>query len=262
MNLQFEGKIALVTAASKGLGKATARQFACEGAKVAICARSKQIEKTAMEIATETKAEVVAIQADITQSDDVVRVIRTTIERLGGLDVLVTNTGGPPPGTFMDFDLQSWKAAVDLLLLSAVHLIKTALPYLSQSKSPAILTITSATTRQPMKNLILSNSVRLAVVGLTKTLSQELGNYRIRVNSILPGWIYTERVEELLTAQMVETGLSKEEIIASVVSAIPLGRIGTPEEFANVAVFLCSPAATYINGVMLQVDGGMYQGTL
>ncbi|BCL36235.1 SDR family oxidoreductase [Nostoc sp. MS1] len=261
MDLQLRGKVALVTAASKGLGKATAWQFAREGAKVVICARSEVVEKAAAEITNDTGAEVLALRADVTQQADIERVIDTTIETFGGLDILVTNAGGPPAGTFDDTDLATWESAVDLTLLSTVRLVKYALPHLRQSTAAAILTITSSSTKQPVKNLVLSNSIRLAVIGLTKTLSQELGKDQIRVNSILPGWTYTERVEELINARIAKTGQTKEAEIASINTAVPLGRMGKPEEFANVAVFLCSPAASFVNGVMLQVDGGLNAGT-
>ncbi|BAT51181.1 Short-chain dehydrogenase/reductase SDR [Nostoc sp. NIES-3756] len=261
MDLQLRGKVALVTAASKGLGKATAWQFAREGAKVVICARSEAVEKAAAEIANDTGAEVLAVRADVTQQTDIERVIDTTVETFGGLDILVTNAGGPPAGTFDDTDLAAWESAVNLNLLSAVRLVKYALPHLRQSTAAAILTITSTSTKQPVKNLVLSNSIRLAVIGLTKTLSQELGQDQIRVNSILPGWTYTERVEELINARIGKTGQTKEAEIASINAAVPLGRMGKPEEFANVAVFLCSPAASFVNGVMLQVDGGLNAGT-
>lgn len=260
MDLQLNNKIVLVTAASKGLGKATAKQFAREGAKVAICARSELIDKTAAEIAEETGKQVLALRADVTQPAEIERVIHATVEKFGGLDILVTNAGGPPAGTFDDIDITQWEAAINLNLLSAVNLIKTALPYLRQSSAAAILTVTSTSTKQPVQNLILSNSIRLAVIGLTKTLSQELGNDKIRVNSILPGWTYTERVEELINARIAKNGTTKEAEIAAINANIPLSRMGKPEEFANVAVFLCSPAASYLNGVMLQVDGGSNAG--
>lgn len=262
MDLKLTGKVALVTAASKGLGKATAFQFAREGAKVAICSRrSDAITKTALEIENETGQEVLALQADVTQPDDIERVIQATVQKFGALDILVTNTGGPPSGTFDDLDLAAWETSVNLILLSAVRLIKSALPYLRRSSTPAILTITSSSTKQPVSNLVLSNSIRLSVIGLTKTLSKELGADRIRVNSILPGWTHTERVDELMSARVAKSGKTKEEEIATTNAMIPLGRMGTPEEFANVAVFLCSPAAAFVNGVMLQVDGGLNQGT-
>ncbi|MEH1844941.1 MAG: SDR family NAD(P)-dependent oxidoreductase [Nostoc sp.] len=193
MDLQLRGKVALVTAASKGLGKATARQFARESAKVAICARSELIDKTAAEIESQTGTEVLALRADVTSQADIERVINATVEKFGGLDILVTNAGGRPAGTFDDIDLATWETSINLTLLSAVRLVKYALPHLRQSTTPAILTITSTSTKQPAQNLVLSNSIRLAVIGLTKTLSQELGSDKIRVNSILPGWTYTER---------------------------------------------------------------------
>ncbi|OUL18726.1 SDR family oxidoreductase [Nostoc sp. 106C] len=260
MDLQLNGKVALVTAGSKGLGKATARQFACEGTKVAICARSELVDKAAVEIESETGTQVLAVRADVTKPADIERVISTTVEKFGGLDILVTNAGGPPAGTFDDINVAAWEAAINLNLLSAVHLVKSALPYLRQSSAAAILTITSTSTKQPVQNLVLSNSIRLAVIGLTKTLSQELGSDRIRVNSILPGWTYTERVEELINARIAKSGTTKEAEIAAINANIPAGRMGKPEEFANVAVFLCSPVASFVNGVMLQVDGGSNQG--
>lgn len=262
MDLQLSGKVALVTAASKGLGKATAKQFAREGAKVAICARSEIVDKAAVEIANETGVEVLAIRADLTHQEDIEQVIQATVEKFGGLDILVTNTGGPRAGTFDDIDLSAWESSVNLILLSAVRLIKLALPHLRKSSAPAILTITSSSTKQPVQNLILSNSIRLSVIGLTKTLSRELGNDNIRVNSILPGWTYTERVEELIAAKAAKTGKKPADEIAEINATVPLDRMGKPEEFANVAVFLCSPAASFVNGVMLQVDGGLCQGTL
>lgn len=262
MDLQLGGNIVLVTAASQGLGKATARQFAREGAKVAICARSELVEKAAAEIENETGTEVLAIRADLTKQEDVERVIHATVEKFGGLDILVTNTGGPPAGTFDDVDLSAWEASVNLILLSAVRLIKLALPHLRKSFSPAILTITSSSSKQPVQNLILSNSIRLSVIGLTKSLSRELGNDKIRVNSILPGWTYTERVEEMIAARTARNGKTPAQEIANINATVPLGRMGKPEEFANVAVFLCSPAASFVNGVMLQVDGGLCQGVL
>jgi 3-oxoacyl-[acyl-carrier protein] reductase len=209
MDLKLSGKIALVTAASKGLGKATAKQFAREGAKVAICARSELIGKVAAEIKGETGQEVLAVCADVTRQEDIERLINATVEKFGGLDILVTNAGGPPAGTFDDIDLTAWEASVNLTLLSAVRLIKCALPHLRQSRAPAILTVTSSSTKQPAENLILSNSIRLAVIGLTKTLSRELGSDHIRVNSILPGWTYTERVEELIAARTAKSGKTR-----------------------------------------------------
>jgi 3-oxoacyl-[acyl-carrier protein] reductase len=262
MDLGLKDKVALVTAASKGLGKATALQFAREEAKVALCARSDLADRAADDIRRETNAKMLAVRADVTQPADVERLIDATVERFGGLDILVTNAGGPPSGTFDNFDMDAWQKAVDLTLLSAVRLIKIALPYLRRSTAPAILNMNSITTKQPIANLTLSNSIRMAVIGLTKTLSQELGPDGIRVNSILPGWTFTERVDEIMKARAAKSGRTPEEEAALITASSPLRRMGRPDEFANVAVFLCSPAASYVNGVMLLVDGGSYAGMM
>ena len=263
MNLQLEGTKALVTGASQGLGYATARGLAQEGCNVAINSRNPQkLISAAQNIENETKSKVIAIPGDLTNANFVSELLRKTIKTLGGLDLLVTNTGGPPAGKFEAFNEDDWRQAVELSFLSHVRLIREALPYLQQSQAPSVLTITSITVKQPLPNLILSNSVRMATAGLTKSLSHELGPQGIRFNSILPGWTKTERVQNLMEyrAQLNHTDSEKE--FQKQASAIPLGRMGTTEEFANAAVFLLSPAANYITGVMLQVDGGLYSGTL
>lgn len=262
MDLGLSDRVVLVMAASRGLGAATARQFAREGARVVICARSRQVHDTAAKIEAETGAQVLAVQGDVTQEADMEHLVNHTVETHGGIDILVTNSGGPPPAPFEDTTLDQWESASNLLLLSMVRLIKLTLPYLRRSEAAAILTVTSASTKQPIQNLILSNSVRLAVVGLTKTLSQELAGDRIRVNSILPGWTYTERVEQLVNSRAQHNGTTPDEETRAIANQIPMQRMGMPEEFANVAVFLCSPAAGYINGVMVPVDGGLCQSSL
>jgi 3-oxoacyl-[acyl-carrier protein] reductase len=181
---------------------------------------------------------------------------------MGGLDLLVTNAGGPPAGKFDSFDDAAWQKGIDLSLMSHVRMIRAALPYLRNSPVASVLTITSYSVKQPIPNLVLSNSVRAATVGLTKTLALELGSEGIRFNSILPGWTETERVHELMKARAEMNNTSIDEEIRKQAEDSPIGRMAKPEEFANAAVFLLSPAASYITGVMLTVDGGMYKGTI
>ncbi len=263
MDLQLKDKIALVTAASRGLGAATARQLAREGARVAINARNAdRLQATAASIRQETGAPVVTVPGDVSVAADVAGLAAETVRQFGGLDILVTNVGGPTPGPFDELDDTAWGKAVDSMLMGTVRLIRSALPYLRQSKAAAVLTITSYSVKQPLPNLVLSNSVRMAVVGLTKSLALELGPAGIRFNSILPAFTETERQKELMTERARRAGTTVEEEMRKQATASPFGRMATPQEFANVATFLCSPAASYVTGVMLTVDGGMYKGTI
>ncbi len=263
MDLGLKDKVAFVSASSRGLGAATAWQLAREGARVVVNARQpERLEATAAAIRRETGAPVLALPGDVTAPGEAERLIGETVRQLGGLDILITNAGGPPPGRFDELDDAAWLAAVDQMLLSAVRLIRAGLPHLRQSSAAAVLTITSYSVKQPLPNLVLSNSVRLAVVGLTKSLALELGEAGIRFNSILPGYTDTERVQALLADRARRAGTRVEEEARKQAAASPLGRIATPQEFANAAVFLCSPAAAYLTGVMLPVDGGTLKGTL
>lgn len=257
MNLGLQGARVLVTAASQGLGAATARRFSLEGAQVVINSRNLDaLQQTAANINDESGGTVFTIAADLTDLDTAERMVRTSAEMLGGLDILVINAGGPPGGNFDDFSLKDWRAAVDLTFMSAVALAKAALPYLQVSKRAAILAIQSMSVKQPVAGLTLSNVIRPAVIGLTKSLSLEYGQHGIRVNSILPGITDTQRVTELMQHRAEYSGITPETAREQATSDIPLRRMGTPEEFANAAVFLCSPAAGFINGVALPVDGG------
>ncbi len=257
MDLGLKGAKVLVTAASDGLGAATALQFALEGAQVVISSRNlSKLQKTAAKINEHSGAAVFTIAADVTDADAVQKMVRNAAEMLGGLDIVVTNAGGPPAGIFDNFNLQNWQEAIQLTLLSAINLIREALPYLRQSQRAAVLTITSIAAKEPIDNLTLSNTIRPAVVGLTKTLSQELGPEGIRVNSILPGITDTARVQHLMQARAERNQTTVEEEYQRASASIPLRRIGRPEEFARAAVFLCSPAASFITGIALTVDGG------
>lgn len=263
MDLGLSGARVLVTAASQGLGAATARRFSLEGAQVVINSRSlPKLQETAAAINAESGRPVFTFAADLTDHHAVSRLIANSVETLGGLDILVTNAGGPPAGTFEQFDPTAWENATRLTLLSAVHLIHEALPHLRRSSRAAILTITSLSAKQPVDNLTLSNTLRPAVIGLTKTLSLELAKDGIRANSILPGITDTERVAYLMQSRAQANGTSVEEESRKAGREIPLGRMGTPEEFANAAVFLSSPAVGFITGVALPVDGGAIRATL
>ncbi len=263
MDLHLNGKRALVTGASRGLGFAVGLGLAREGCRVALNARDPQrLEAAARTLREETGLEAAVIPADVTGPENPARIVQQAVEALGGLDLLVTNAGGPPPGKFEEFDEAAWQQAIELSFMSHVRLIRAALPHLRKSEAPSVLTITSITVKQPLPSLVLSNSVRAATVGLTKTLALELGGEGIRFNSILPSWTTTERVVELMTHRARLNGTSVEEEIRKQAAQSPLGRMARPEEFANAAVFLLSPAASYLTGVMLPVDGGMYKGTL
>lgn len=262
MDLNLRGKRALVTGASRGLGFATARGLALEGCRVAINGRNhERLANAAMQLSAETGVDVYPLAGDVANPDVPDRLVSQAEEAMDGLDLLVTNAGGPPPGKFEMIDDATWQTAVDQSLMSHVRLIRSALPALRQSKAASVLAITSYTVKQPLLNLILSNSVRAATIGLIKTLALDLGSDGIRFNSILPAWTETERIYEILENRASQNGTSVEEEIAIQAKYTPLGRMSTLEEFANAAVFLLSPAASYITGVMLTVDGGLYKGT-
>lgn len=261
MDLHLKDKIALVTGSSRGLGYATALQLAKEGCKVAINGRDEAKVQSAVEkVNKETSTQVIGLVGDASLPNMPAKLIEQTVEAFGGMDILITNTGGPKPGAIEALDEDAWQKGVDLCLMTHVRLIKSALPHLRKSSTPSILTVTSYAVKQPIPNLLISNSVRAATVGLTKSLAIDLAKEGIRVNSILPGWTETERVSELMNARATANQTSAEEEARRQVAEIPLGRMGQPAEFANAAVFLVSPAASYITGVMLNVDGSVVKG--
>ena len=262
MDLHLDGKTAFIAGASRGLGYAVAKGLIQEGCKVVINSRTEdKLNLAAKELREETGGSVFPVPGDVTDPAIPASLISKSVELLGGLDLLVTNAGGPPPGAFESFDDNSWDKAIDLSFMSHVRLIRSALPHLKESEAASVLTITSYSVKQPIPNLVLSNSIRSATIGLTKTLALEVGNHGVRFNSILPGWTETERVTELMTKRAEHKGTTMEEELSLQAKESPLGRMATPEEFANAAVFLLSPSASYITGVMLTVDGGMYKGT-
>jgi 3-oxoacyl-[acyl-carrier protein] reductase len=263
MDLQLKEKRALVTGASRGLAFATALTLAREGCMVAVNSRdTAKIKAAAEKIARETGMQTIGLAGDVSEVGVADQVVGQAVRALGGLDILITNAGGPPAGSFETFDEKTWQKAVDMSFMSHVRLIRAALPHLRKSSAASVLTISSYVVKEPIPNLVLSNSIRAATVGLTKSLALDLGNEGIRFNSIMPGWTMTERVIDLMAFRAKNNYSTVEEEIKKLTAEIPLGRVGEPQEFANVAAFLVSPAASFIHGVALPVDGGIIKATL
>jgi 3-oxoacyl-[acyl-carrier protein] reductase len=257
MDLGLNNRIALVCAASRGLGRAVAEELAAEGASLVICARQQEtIDRVAKEIAASTKARVAGIAADVSKPDDVARLVQSAIDQFGRVDILVTNSGGPPAGPFEAFDLEQWETATRLLLYSSVNLARAVLPGMKERHWGRILNITSIAVKQPVDNLILSNSLRAGVTGFARTLANEVAQFGITVNNIMPGYTRTERVEELAQMMAVKQGITPEEFVARWEQEIPMRRIGDPREFAALAAFLVSARASFITGTSIPVDGG------
>jgi 3-oxoacyl-[acyl-carrier protein] reductase len=262
MNLQLQGKVALVAAGSKGLGRAVATGLAREGARVALFSRdAERINATAEAIKAETGAEVLPLVADVMHPEQITAAIDATVTQFGGLDVLVTNAGGPPPGSFETVSDTDFVNAIELNLLSTIRLCRAAVPHM-KDRGGSIVTITSISVKQPLQDLILSNTARSGVLGLVKSMANELGKYNIRVNNVGPGPTRTDRILNLARARAERDQIPLEDALTESAMGIPLGRLGEPEEFANAVVFLASPAASYIGGQTILVDGGAYAGTL
>lgn len=262
MDLQLRGKVAMVAAASKGMGRACALGFAREGARVSICARSADdIDKTAREIANATGADVLAVATDLTRADELQRWVDQTIERFGGVDILVTNAGGPPLGVWDDFQSdEPWEQAFQLNLMSTIRMVRAVVPSMRQRGGGRILNIQSSSVKAPIDGLILSNTIRPGVVGLSKTLSRELARDNILINTVAPGRIHTDRHSSGIARRAAAKGISIEEETRNSTRDVPLQRLGTPDEFADMVVFLASARATYVTGQTIAVDGGLIQG--
>jgi 3-oxoacyl-[acyl-carrier protein] reductase len=257
------GRIALVCAASQGLGKAAARALARDGASVAICSRrADAIEAAAVELRREAGVDVAAFTADLSRADDPARVVQQTVDRFGGLDVLVTNTGGPRSAPFDALTDRDWYDAVDSLLMSVVRLCRAAVPHMRARGGGRIIHITSVAVKQPVDGLMLSNAVRSAVIGLSKTLARELARDRILVNCVAPGFTRTERVTELTDATAAREGVTAAAIEERLVKQIPMGRLGEPEELGSLVAFLASEGGDYVTGTTIPVDGGFLRGVL
>jgi len=261
MNLGLTNKIAMVAGASRGLGFAVARALAREGAKVSLSSRSPEAAAAAADlIRAETGAAVFAVAADVRSADALANWHQETVERFGGVDLLYTNSGGPPPGPVLKFDDAAWQGAFDLLLLSAVRMIRLAVPAMTARGGGSILMPTSSAVREPIGNLALSTVMRTSVSALSKILANELAPHKIRVNQLIPGRISTDRVKEIDEDNAKRAGITVPDQQKRIFATIPMARYGDPDEFAAAAVFLLSDAAGYITGASLQVDGGMLHG--
>lgn len=260
MNLGLINRVCLVTAASSGLGKATARELAAEGARIAINARNQQqLQTTADEIRDTFGAEVLAIPGDVTDEDTVRSLIAETRSKYGSVDVLVANAGGPPAGFFDDFDAQHYREAVELNLISTINLCREAVPHMRERRWGRIVAITSIAAKQPVENLILSNTARAGVLGFMKSLSQQIASFGITVNTVCPGYHLTERLASLGAQIAQKEGATIDQIYARWAESTPMKRIGDPREFAAVVAFLCSERASFLTGAAIQVDGGAYR---
>jgi len=263
MDLGIKDKVALVAAGSTGLGRAVAEELASEGASLIICARNEErLRVTAEEIQQNTGAQVLPLRADVTNRDDINKLVDAGIDRFGPIDILVTNAGGPPAGRFDQLSAEQWEQAARLTLFSAIELARAVLPGMKTQRWGRILNITSIAVKQPVDNLILSNSLRAAVTGFARTLANEVATEGITVNNILPGYTRTERVEELAQQMAQKLGIKPDEFKNKWEQEIPMRRLGEPREFAALAAFLVSERAAYITGTSIQVDGGWIRSLL
>lgn len=259
MELGLDGKVALVAAGSRGIGRATALQLSKEGAAVAICARG---EEDLMETVEDCEGPAIGVQADVSIREDVERFVQDALDAFERIDVLVNNAGGPPRGSFEAVDSEAFRDALDLNLMSTINLTKEGLPHLKEGDWGRIINITSISAKEPLGDLVLSNTARSGVLAAAKTLSREVAEENVTVNSILPGLTGTDRLHDLIEDQANDADVSFEEARAESETSIPMGRWGEPEELADVITFLASERASYVTGTALQVDGGLVSGLL
>ena len=261
MNLGLKDRVALVAASSQGIGRATAEAFAAEGCRVAMCARNQQtLQAAADKIRKQCGVDVLAEAFDVTDAGAVSRFVAATAQKFGSVDICVTNAGGPPAKGFLAASLDEWQRAIDLNFLSTVYFAREVIPHMQRKQWGRIITLTSITTKQPVTDLVLSNAVRAAVVGLVKSLANEFGKDGILVNNVGPGFTATDRLKELATARASSSGKTEQEIFDSWAADAPLKRLGEPREVAETIVWLASERASYITGQTVLVDGGMYKG--
>ena len=262
MDFQIKGKTVLVTAASKGIGRATAELFIKEGCKVAICSSNKEnLMKTAAEIKKQFSIEPLWEVCNINSPQDIENLVKFVNSEYGTIDILVNNCGGPVPGFFDDLDESKWANAFDQVLMSTVRFIKQVLPAMKEKHWGRIINITSLSVKQPVDNLILSNSFRSAVTAMAKTVSSEVGKYNITINNVAPGYTLTSRIYELAVERAKKSGESHEHVLAMMANEVPMKRLARPDEVAAAVVFLASEIAGYITGSTIGVDGGIIKST-
>ncbi|MFQ5630355.1 MAG: SDR family oxidoreductase [bacterium] len=263
MDFGIKGKTALVAAASQGLGFAAARELATEGANVVMCSRNQEkIEAAAEQMRQNSGVAIEPVVADVRKNEDIMKIIDKTVESFGGIDILITNAGGPPAGNFDDISDDGWLSGVELTMLSAIRFIRGVLPYMKKSNWGRIVNILSISVKQPIAGLLVSNTIRPGLVGLSKTLADEVAANGITVNNVCPGWTKTERVDGLMAIRAQKQRISIEEASADIVNNVPMQRMGKPEELAALIAFLCSERASYITGATIPVDGGAYRGLM
>lgn len=263
MDYQLEGRVALVNAASRGIGRGIAEALAAEGARLVISSRDPAaISRAARDIAAAHRTEVVPVAADVSAAGAAGRLVSAAVGRFGGLDILVNNSGGPPRGTFADFGDADWQQAFDLLLLSVVRMVRAALPHLRASGRGRVINVESSSVREPLPGLILSSSLRAGVAGLAKTLADELAPDQITVHTVLPGRILTDRLRDVYGGTVPRAGMPADDMVrAEMAEGIPLGRVGAPSDVGHLVAFLCSAAASYLTGLTVAADGGLLRGT-
>ncbi len=261
MDFKLKGKTALVAASSKGIGKACALGLAEEGCDVVCCARNRETLQAAVsEIDQKVKRQITGLALDLTHAAEIDRLVSETIEAFGRIDILVNNAGGPPIGSFMTMTDEQWQSAYNLTLMSTVRLSRAVIPYMQQNKWGRIINIASVSVKQPLDGLLLSNAYRAGVVGMAKTLATEIGPDNITINTVAPGFTLTGRLEQLFRERAKQTGQTETDLIDQTARAVPLGRLGRPEEIASLVVFLASEKASYITGTVIPVDGGFIKG--
>ncbi len=261
MDFGIRNKVAIVTAASKGLGKATALALAQEGAKLVICSRDKkEIEQTAKELQLKTKTSVFPVVADVSKVNHLKILVATAKRRFGTVHILVSNAGGPPHGDFLALPDKEWQRGVELTLMSTVRLMRLVLPMMIKQRWGRIITITSITAKQPINELLVSSTIRPGLLGLTKVLSNQYAHENITINTVCPGYILTDRQKELMETRSAKDKMTMEGYLSNMAKDIPAGRMGRPEEIGSVIAFLASAKASYINGVNLLIDGGLAKG--